>query len=71
MDDQEFARALVIVLVVGTFIATVGAGALYFIFRRFGEAKAGGTSHMLLIGALLAFVLCACAALFALSYSRW
>jgi hypothetical protein len=69
--DQEFQRALIVVLIVGTFIATVGGIALYFIFRRFGDAKAGGTSHMLLIGGLLAFVLCACAALFVLSYSRW
>lgn len=57
------------VLIVGTFIGTAGGIALYFIFRRFGEAKAGGTSHVLLMGALLTFVFIACVALFILSYS--
>ena len=69
--DREFQQALTVVLIAGTFIAAVGGVALYFIFRRFGDPKAGGRSHMLLIGALLAFVLCACVALFVLSYSRW
>lgn len=69
--DSEFQRALIVVLLVGIFIAGVGGVALYFIFRRFGDPKAGGQSHMLLIAGLLAFVLCACVALFVLSYSRW
>lgn len=60
-----------VVLIVGTFIIVAGTIALVFIFRRFEGPKAGGRSHMLLIGGLLAFVLCACVALFALSYSRW
>lgn len=60
-----------ITLAVGLLVASVAGTALYVIFRRFGEPKAGGQSHMLLIGSLLAFVFLVCAALFGLSYSRW
>lgn len=47
----------------------VGAGAagLYFVFRRFGEAKAGGQSHMLLFAGLIAFLLLMSLVFFALS----
>lgn len=71
MDEAEFQRALLITSVAGTFIIAVGAVTLYFIFRRYGERGAGGQSHMILIASLVAFVLAACAVLFALSYSRW
>jgi hypothetical protein len=69
--DPEFQRALIVVLGAGTFIIVAGTVALLVIFRRFGGEKAGGRSHMMLIGGLLTFVLFACAALFALSYSKW
>lgn len=69
--DPEFQKALLITGAAGTFIITVGAVTLFFIFRRFGESKAGGQAHMALIAGLLAFVLLACVVLFALSYSRW
>jgi hypothetical protein len=65
--DPEFQKALSIVLVVGTLVVGAGATALYFIFRRFGEPKAGGQSHMLLLGGLIAFVLLMCFVFFALS----
>jgi cation transporter-like permease len=69
--DPEFQKALLITGAAGTFIIAVGAVTLYFVFRRFGEAKAGGRAHMVLIASLVAFVLGACVVLFALSYSRW
>jgi hypothetical protein len=69
--DQEFQRALMITLAVGVVVAAIAGTALYVIFRRFEGPKAGGQSHMVLIGSLLAFVFLVCAALFGLSYSRW
>lgn len=69
MTDPEL-RALIITLVLGTVIAGAGVGALVIIFRRFGEAKAGGSSHMKLLGALIAFVFAACGLLLFLAY-RW
>lgn len=60
-----------ITLAVGVLVAAIAGTTLYVIFRRFGEPKAGGQSHMVLIGSLLAFVFLVCAALFGLSYSRW
>ena len=69
--DREFQRALIVVLIGGTSVVAAGAVTLYFVFRRFGNASAGGNAHMALIAALVTFVLLACAALFALSYSRW
>ena len=69
MNDADL-RALIITLVLGTFIAATGATALFFAFRRFGERGAGGSSHMAFIGALIAFVFAACGLLLFLSY-RW
>jgi hypothetical protein len=67
--DPEFQRALIIVLVAGSLIGGAGALALFLIFRRFEGAGAGGTTHIALMVALIAFVLVSCLALFALSYS--
>jgi hypothetical protein len=62
-------RALILVLVVGTLVMGIGATTLFIVFRRFGEAKAGGASHKTLIGALIAFIFLCCLGLLALSYS--
>jgi len=69
--DPEFQKALLITGAAGTFIITIGAVTLFFVFRRYGEAKAGGKSHMALIAGLVGFLLLSCVVLFALSYSRW
>lgn len=47
----------------------IATTALVMIFRGYGGAKAGGTSHKTLIVALLTMVFLGCLALFALSYS--
>jgi len=69
--DPEFQKALLITGAAGAFIITVGGVTLFIIFRRFGEAKAGGQSHVALMASLLGFVFLACIILFVLSYSRW
>jgi len=66
--DPESQRALIIVLVVGSIIAAIGTVTLVVIFRQFGEKRAGSSSHIGLMAALLAFVFAVCAALFLLSY---
>jgi hypothetical protein len=68
MDPQSL-RALIIVLVAGSIVMAIGTITLVVIFRRFGEAKAGGASHKTLIAALVAFVFLCCLGLLALSYS--
>ena len=67
--DPEFQRAIMIVLVIGTFIGGAGALALFFIFRRFEGVAAGGSTHIALMVTLLSFVLVCCVLLFALSYA--
>lgn len=69
--EQDFQRALITVVVAGTLIFSAAAVTLYVVFRRFGGAKAGGRAHITLIAGLVAFLLAACAVLFALSYSEW
>ena len=66
MTEQEFQRALVVVLVVGTLVFGAGAATLYVIFQRFKGAK----PNLGLMAGLIAFIFLACAALFALSYAR-
>ena len=56
-------------MIAGSIVMAIGTIALVIIFRRFGGAKAGGTSHKKLIVALLAFIFLCCLGLFALSYS--
>ncbi len=67
--DPQSQRALILVLIVGTIVMTIGTFTLFVIFRRFGEAEAGGTSHKGLIVALIAFIFLCCAALLKLAYS--
>ncbi|HEV7767288.1 MAG TPA: hypothetical protein VGQ76_19960 [Thermoanaerobaculia bacterium] len=62
-------RALILVLVVGTLVMGIGATTLFIVFRRFGEAKAGGTSHKSLMAALIVFIFLCCLGLLMLSYS--
>ncbi|HYK02386.1 MAG TPA: hypothetical protein VE974_11570 [Thermoanaerobaculia bacterium] len=66
--DPESQKALIVVLVVGSIIAAIGTVTLVFIFRQFGEKKAGSSSHLGLMAALLIFIFAVCGALFLLSY---
>lgn len=68
--DSEFQRLLLLVLVAGSLIGGIGAVALFYVFRAFGGAKAGGAAHMTLIAGLVSFVLGCCALLFALAYLK-
>jgi hypothetical protein len=68
--DPEFQRVMAIVLVAGAIIFGGAAALLFIVFRRFEGPKAGGQSHLALIGGLLAFLLLACLLLFVASY-RW
>ena len=47
---------------------TIAGGGLYLVFRTYGSAKAGGTSHKTLIAALLGFIFLCCLALMWLAY---
>ena len=69
--DPEFQKVLTVVLVAGALIFGIGASTLFVVFKRFEGPKAGGDTHMALIGGLVAFLLLMCGLLFALSYSRW
>jgi hypothetical protein len=66
--DPEFQRALIIVLVGGTLVMGIGTVTLIFVFRQFGEKKAGSSSHFALIFALIAFIFAICGGLLLLSY---
>lgn len=57
-----------VVLVVGSIIGAVGTVTLVFVFRQFGEQRAGSSSHFGLMAALVVFVFAVCAALLLLSY---
>jgi hypothetical protein len=67
--DAEFQRALIVVLIAGSIVIAIGAAAVYFVLRGFGDAKAGGKRHVLLIVALVGFVLACCVGLFFVSYA--
>ncbi|MFL6248247.1 MAG: hypothetical protein ACJ74H_19645 [Thermoanaerobaculia bacterium] len=69
MLDPASQRALILVLVIGSIVMAIATTTLVIIFRGYGGAKAGGTSHKILIVALLAFVFLCCAVMFTLSYS--
>jgi len=47
---------------------TIAAGGLYLVFRTFGSANAGGTSHKTLAAAVLAFIFLCCLGLMWLAY---
>lgn len=68
MDSQSL-RPLILVVIVGSMIIAVGTAVLFVVFRKFGEPKAGGTSHKTLIAALLAFIFLCCLGLLTLAYS--
>lgn len=68
MDSQSL-RTLVIVMIVGSMIIAIGTTVLFIVFRKFGEAKAGETSHKQIFIALLAFIFLCCLGLLALAYS--
>lgn len=64
MGEEEFQRALIIVLLGGSAVVAIGTGVLYLAFRRVGRR-----SHFVLIGALVAFLFACCVALFALAFA--
>ncbi len=57
-------------MIAGSIVMAIGTVTLAIIFRAYGGAKAGGTSHRKLIAALLVFIFLCCLGLFALSYSE-
>ena len=59
---------MLIVLLGGGGAVAIGVTMLFFAFRGFGGAKAGKSSHMALIVALLAFVFLCCAVLLVVAY---
>jgi energy-converting hydrogenase Eha subunit A len=67
VGPEEFQRALITVLVVGTIVMAVGTTAVVLMLRGF-EKKAGSTRHIAVVAGLLGFILLCCGALFALSY---
>jgi hypothetical protein len=67
--DPQSQRALILVLIGGSTIVGIGTLTLFVIFRAYGEAKAGGTSHNTLIAALIVFLFLCCMGLLWLSYS--
>jgi hypothetical protein len=66
--DPESQRALIVVLVVGSIVFAIGTITLIVVFRRFGNANAGGRSHKRLMASLIGFIFLCCLAMFALSY---
>jgi len=66
--DPQYQRALILVLIIGSIVVAIGTLILFFIFRAYGEAKAGGTSHNTLIAALIVFIFLCCLGLLRLSY---
>jgi hypothetical protein len=67
--DPQSQRALIVVLIVGSIIIAIGTTALFVVFRTYGGAKSGGTSHKTLIFALFGFIFLCCLGLLVLSYS--
>jgi hypothetical protein len=67
--DPESQRALLVVLAVGFAVIGIGTLILFFIFRAFGGAKAGGTTHKALMVALIAFIFLCCLGLVILARS--
>jgi hypothetical protein len=65
---QEPFKAIAIVVVVGLMIGGVGVGALLLAFRAFGENAPRSARPVAILGMLTAFILLACAVLFAFSF---
>jgi hypothetical protein len=61
---------MVLVLSVGGIIAVIGATALFFVFRMFGERNAGKGRHIGLMVALIAFIFLCCGVLVMVSYRQ-
>jgi energy-converting hydrogenase Eha subunit A len=67
VGPEEFQRALITVLIVGTVVIAIGATAVVLMLRGFGK-KPGSASHAAIVAGLIGFIFLCCAALFALSY---
>ena len=63
MDEAEFQRALLTVLIGGGLVIAIGATLLVFAFRSVGRQR-----YFLLAGALLGFVFLICVVLFTISF---
>jgi hypothetical protein len=59
---------MILVLSVGGVMAAVGATALFFLFRMFGQRDAGKGRHIGLMAALIVFIFLCCAVLVIVSY---
>lgn len=66
MGPEEFQRALITVLVVGSIVIAIGTTAVVLMLRSFGGKP--GTRHVAIVVGLIGFILLCCVALFALSY---
>lgn len=67
MQEAEFQRALILAVIAGTVIAGVGATALFFAFRAFGQGK---RTPLIILGALIVFIFVCCLGLFLWSIER-
>ena len=63
MDEAQFQRALITVLIAGGAVVAIGATVLYMAFRSVGR-----TRYFVLIGALVAFLFAASLVLFMISF---
>jgi multisubunit Na+/H+ antiporter MnhC subunit len=68
VSAEEFQRALITVLIVGSIVIAIGATAVFLMLRGFGAKTAGSPRHVAVVASLIGFILLCCAALFALSY---
>jgi hypothetical protein len=66
--EQDFQRALLVVVGLGSVMFGVGATALFLVFRGFGKPGAGKTRHLALMGGLIAFVMICCVILYFLAF---
>jgi xanthine/uracil permease len=67
VGPEEFQRALITVLVVGTIVIVIGTTAVVLMLRSFGK-KPDGARHVAIVVGLIGFILLCCAVLFALAY---
>jgi hypothetical protein len=63
MDEAQFQRALITVLIAGGVAVTIGTVVLYLAFRSVGRKR-----YFLFIGGLVAFLFLCCVALFTLDF---
>jgi amino acid transporter len=67
--DPQFQRALIVVVVAGTVVFTIGAVVLWLAFRAFGQKEGERQPPFVLIGTVVAFVFACCFVLFFLTFA--